>query len=74
MEALKKEGGDLLSDLMPQARAKYDPVTQRLDISIPQAMMQNAARGSVSPPLWDEGGPALLLSYNANYYTSHSNS
>lgn len=72
--ALKK--GDtcyLLSELVPQARLKYDPGTQRLDISVPQAMMQNTARGYVSPSLWDEGVPALLLGYNANYYSAHSN-
>lgn len=73
-DAMSKGGSCyLLNELVPQARLKYDPSTQRLDISVPQAMMQNTARGYVSPSLWDKGVPALLLGYNANYYTTRSN-
>lgn len=69
----KKNACYLVKDLVAQAGLKYDPGTQRLDISIPQAMMLNNARGYVSPELWDKGVPALLLGYNANYYTNRSN-
>lgn len=61
-----------LDELIPQARTLYDSGTQRLDISIPQAMMNNKARGYVSPELWDSGVPALMLGYNTNYYTTRS--
>lgn len=61
-----------LDRLIPQARMLYDSGTQRLDISIPQAMMDNRARGYVSPELWDEGVPALLFGYNASAYTTRS--
>lgn len=73
-EAMKNENScHILNKLIPQARQKYDPGTQRLDISIPQAMLQNKARGSVSPSMWDKGVAALLLGYNTNYYTMRSN-
>jgi outer membrane usher protein len=61
-----------LEQLIPQASVIYDSGTQRLDISIPQAMMDNRARGYVSPELWDEGVPALLFGYNASAYTTRS--
>lgn len=38
----------------------------RLDISIPQTELQNLARGSVDPDLWDEGITAGILNYNIN--------
>ncbi|WP_228727457.1 fimbria/pilus outer membrane usher protein [Klebsiella sp. RHBSTW-00215] len=62
-----------LSQLIPQAKVVYDSGVQRLDISVPQAMMNNTARGYVSPELWDAGIPALLFGYNASTYSTHSN-
>lgn len=61
-----------LVTLIPQAQMNYDSGVQRLDISIPQAMMHNTARGYVSPERWDAGIPALLLGYNTNTYTTRS--
>lgn len=58
--------------LIPQAQMSYDSGAQRLDISIPQAMMANTARGTVSPELWDAGIPALLLGYTTNFYVNKS--
>ncbi|MEP8455445.1 fimbria/pilus outer membrane usher protein [Enterobacter bugandensis] len=62
----------LLPELIPQASIAFDSGSQRLDISIPQAMMQNTARGYVSPELWDSGVPALMFGYNASTYTTRS--
>lgn len=62
-----------LQKLIPQASIAFDSGTQRLDISVPQAMMQNAARGYVNPELWDSGVPALMFGYNASTYTTRSN-
>lgn len=61
-----------LPALIPQSSIVFDSSTQRLDISIPQAMMQNTARGYVSPELWDRGVPALMFGYNASTYTARS--
>lgn len=62
----------LLEQLLPQSRVTYDSGSQQLDISIPQAMMRNTARGYVNPELWDNGIPAILLGYNASTYTSRT--
>ena len=62
-----------LQKLIPQVSIAFDSGTQRLDISVPQAMMQNAARGYVNPELWDSGVPALMFGYNASTYTTRSN-
>lgn len=49
-----------LQQKLPDAQVNYDSNEQRLDIAIPQIYMQNTARGSVSPELWDDGISALL--------------
>ena len=61
-----------LKALLPQATANFDSGSQRLDISIPQAYMQDTARGYVSPELWDSGVPAAFLGYTLNGYTNRS--
>ncbi|PXW44361.1 outer membrane usher protein [Klebsiella oxytoca] len=61
-----------LATLIPQAKMSYDSGFQRLDISVPQAMMNHTAKGYVSPERWDSGIPALLFGYNASTYTTRS--
>lgn len=71
-----KEQGTTCFDLrhkLPDAQLNYDSNEQRLDIVIPQIYMQNVAKGTVSPELWDSGIPAILLGYNVNGYSSESN-
>ncbi|MFC0226148.1 fimbria/pilus outer membrane usher protein [Serratia aquatilis] len=67
--------GELCLDLqqkLPEAQVNFDSGEQRLDLVIPQIYMLKTARGTVSPELWDDGVPAVLLGYNANGYTSES--
>ncbi|WP_322042886.1 fimbria/pilus outer membrane usher protein [Paraburkholderia sp. J67] len=64
-------GAAPLPELIPQATATFDMGEQRLDVSIPQAMMSRNARGWVDPKFWDDGVPAASLQYNANVY--HTN-
>ncbi|VTP15148.1 Outer membrane usher protein HtrE precursor [Phytobacter ursingii] len=59
-----------LEKLIPQAKVAFDSGEQRLDITIPQAMMSRAMRGAVSPELWESGIPALTLGYYVNGYDS----
>ncbi|MEE7533820.1 fimbrial biogenesis outer membrane usher protein [Klebsiella huaxiensis] len=61
-----------LQKQLPEAKISFDSSEQRLDILIPQIYMNNTARGSVNPALWDSGVPALKLGYNINGYTSES--
>jgi outer membrane usher protein len=58
--------------LIPDASMSFDMGNLRLDTSVPQAYMQQRARGYVSPEYWDEGVPAALLNYNFNSYRSSS--
>ena len=53
-----------LAALIPQATTRFNLTQLRLDISIPQIAMTPNVEGTVSPELWDEGVPALLVNYN----------
>ncbi|HHW4682617.1 MAG TPA: fimbria/pilus outer membrane usher protein, partial [Xylella sp.] len=53
---------------LPDAYARFDVATQRLDVSIPQAAMRRSARGYVNPSLWDRGVNAGFISYALNWY------
>lgn len=53
-----------LETLIPDAYTKFNFTKMRLDISIPQASLNNKARGYIEPELWDEGINAALLNYN----------
>lgn len=48
------------------ASYSYSDKTQRLDIRVPQIALNQEAKDAVSPELWDDGLPALLLGY---YYS-----
>lgn len=63
-----------LHAVMPESHLEFNGGRQRLDISIPQAMLSHAARDAVNPALWDAGIPALLLGYNVNGYRSENSS
>ncbi|CAB5715434.1 Heat shock protein E [Delftia tsuruhatensis] len=56
------------------ATARFDPGTQRLDLSIPQVLMRRVARGYVDPAQWTAGVPAALLGYNFNTYHARNGS
>lgn len=60
-----------LSDLdkyFPGSTLVYDPLTLRMDITIPQTFLLTIPPGMVPPSRWDNGIPALLLAYDTNYY------
>ena len=58
----------VLPDLVPGAIAVFDPGEMTLNVSVPQAFINQKIRGYVDPQLWDEGIPAATLQYNANTY------
>lgn len=49
---------------IPEADTQFQFSKQRLDISIPQAALFNTARGYISPELWDDGIPVVMVNYN----------
>lgn len=56
---------------IPQAYTDFDFQNMRLNISLPQALLQNRPRGWIAPERWDEGINALLLGYRLNGSNSH---
>lgn len=50
--------------VFPGAGSHYDFSSQRLDLSFPQAVIQNSVRGYIPPEEWDEGINAGLLNYD----------
>lgn len=49
---------------IPSARVDFDFNKQRLNLSIPQALMSRSVRGYVDPKYWDDGITAALIDYN----------
>ncbi|MDF3863928.1 fimbrial biogenesis outer membrane usher protein [Pseudomonas denitrificans (nom. rej.)] len=61
-----------LATLIEGASAAIDVGEQRLEVSIPQAMLQRNPRGYVSPERWERGVNAGFLDYNLSGYQSKS--
>lgn len=61
-----------LATLSSQITYQFDASEQRLNISVPQLLLQNKDKNYVRPELWDYGVTAGLLNYNANYYTTQT--
>ncbi|MCL9672155.1 fimbria/pilus outer membrane usher protein [Citrobacter sp. MNAZ 1397] len=59
-----------IEKLIPQAKVEFDSSEQRLNITVPQAMVNRTMRGAVSPELWESGIPALTLGYYLSGYDS----
>ncbi|MCS5456943.1 fimbrial biogenesis outer membrane usher protein [Enterobacter asburiae] len=56
--------------VIPESSAKFNFASMRLDISLPQAVLFNKARGEIDPQQWDEGINAALLDYNLSALNS----
>lgn len=52
-----------LSNYIPAADSRFDFNLMKLDISIPQAAMNNRAQDFVDPARWDDGIPVLFSNY-----------
>ncbi|MEQ4916465.1 fimbria/pilus outer membrane usher protein [Morganella morganii] len=59
-----------IDKLLPDTFVTYDSSNERLDISIPQSLLNNKERGYIDPSLWDHGIPAVLVGYNLSHYFS----
>jgi outer membrane usher protein len=59
-----------LAGLIEGTGVAVDVGEQRLDVSIPQAMLRRNPRGYVSPERWDRGVNAGFLDYNLSGYQS----
>ena len=57
-----------IAELAEGATALYSSSQQKLDISIPQALLTRAVRDAVSPDLWDDGINAGFVNYSLNAF------
>ncbi|MBS1204905.1 MAG: fimbrial biosis outer rane usher protein [Proteobacteria bacterium] len=71
LSAEKEEACISPGKYIPDAYTTFDFLRMRLDISVPQAAMQNRARGYIPVERWDEGVNAALLNYSFNGSNSH---
>ncbi|TXE71861.1 fimbria/pilus outer membrane usher protein [Serratia nevei] len=53
-----------LNEIIPGSQVTFNFNRQRLDISIPQAYIENQPRDWVNPTLWDDGIRAFLMDYS----------
>ncbi|MGU7840022.1 fimbria/pilus outer membrane usher protein [Burkholderia sp. AW33-5] len=60
-----------VGEVISEASVDFDFGEQRLDLSVPQALLRRHARDAVSPDQWSAGAPVAMLGYNANVYNSH---
>ena len=56
-----------VNTLLHGGSMKVNAADMSLRLTIPQAYIRQTLRGYVDPVFWDEGIPALMLGYNANY-------
>lgn len=61
-----------VEQVIPSARLTWDSGQQKLVIAVPQKDMENTARGSVPPSLWQSGSLAAFVGYNASAWQSVS--
>jgi len=65
-----------VGNFIPGATTDFNFAQQKLNVSIPQAMMESTARDEIDPAQWDQGIPALILNYNTsgseNFNTNNS--
>ncbi|VWC53651.1 fimbria/pilus outer membrane usher protein [Burkholderia lata] len=61
-----------ISQVVTEAGADFDFGTQRLTLSIPQAALQQTARGYVAPDQWTSGVTAGSFGYDANIYSTRT--
>lgn len=61
-----------VEQVIPSALLTWDSGQQKLVIAVPQEDLENTARGSVPPSLWQNGSLAAFAAYNASVYQSES--
>ncbi len=67
--------GTVITDISQYAAVttRLDMNRLRLDIGIPQLLLQNRAKDYIDPALWDTGMPAAFISYDLSGSQSHHN-
>lgn len=55
-----------IKEMIPDATINFDSEEQKINLTIPQLFLKNTPRDYITPELWEDGVPALTLSYGAN--------
>ena len=63
-----------LDQIIEGGTSHFEVSEQRLDLTVPQALISRRARGYVDPESWDYGVNAALLNYRFNNYQTHAES
>ena len=63
-----------ITTYLPGASSQFDPGENRLDLQVPQVYLARKARGYVDPQHWDGGINAAFVRYNANTFTTQTDS
>ncbi|EOZ9572863.1 fimbria/pilus outer membrane usher protein [Enterobacter hormaechei] len=61
-----------LRDLVQGGEVKTDTSTLSLALTVPQAAVLRTEEGYIAPQFWDEGIPALMLSWNTTWYNTRA--
>ncbi|MTD41143.1 fimbria/pilus outer membrane usher protein [Erwinia sp. CPCC 100877] len=61
-----------LHDLVQGGKVNVEASTLSIHLIVPQAYVSRMEAGYVAPQFWDEGLPALMLSYNLTYYNTRA--
>lgn len=60
------------SQLVSNSSAELNVSSMRLNLSVPQAHINQQARGYVPPSMWSYGENGLFANYNTNYFEQHN--
>ncbi|EQC1054259.1 fimbrial biogenesis outer membrane usher protein [Providencia rettgeri] len=69
IEQTKQQPFIPIDDLVPNIKYKFNINDLRLDIIVPQVALKQIEANYVDPSLWNYGEPAIIFSYNTNYYS-----
>ncbi len=61
-----------LDQIIEGGTSNFEVSDQRLDLTVPQALIARRARGYVDPRSWDYGVNAALLNYHLNSYQTNT--
>lgn len=61
-----------LSDIVQGGSVDTNISTLSVKLTVPQAVLRRSEVGYVPPQFWDQGLPALMLSYNMTYYNTYA--
>lgn len=64
----------LLPNQISDAKIRYDPSIQRIDLIVPQLFLIPRPRGAISPSIYDRGINAFFINYNfSGHYNRYNN-